>query len=96
MKPLIVWKPSTGKYAWGSDCFVGPYRVASTVHGVGTRDGKNEKLWQGISYLPGIAIRQDLNHFTTEADAKTVVELVVEKWFTRIAPALHGPQKSED
>jgi hypothetical protein len=85
----VTWKPRVG---YGADCYLGPYRVACTER----RTAKSDKEWRGVSYLPGIAIREDLNHFTSDADARTIVELVVQKWFDRVEPATHAPTKSED
>lgn len=92
----IEWKNKTGKYAEGSDCFVGPYKVASTVRDVGSRDGpKDAKLWRGAIYLPGIAIREDLNHFVSDSDAQQIVDVVVRKWFERIEQ-IKTPARSDD
>lgn len=92
----IEWKQDTGKYASGSLCYVGPYCVARTTRGFGNKSEPNAKLWQGMSYLPNISIAPGLNHFTNEADAKQVVELVVQKWFDKVQPSyIRTPNKGE-
>lgn len=83
----IVWKPITALA--GSKCFVGPYAVGGTYR-------RTNNDWCGSLLLPGMFIPADLNHFATEDDAKTIVAVAVEKWFDRIRPAMHAPQKSGD
>lgn len=75
-------------------------RIAILVRiGSVSRSFTKDRYFYVVSYLPNISVAQGMNHFTTDADARTIFETVAQKWFDRIEPAItiaRKPMKSED
>lgn len=79
MTPSITWRKDPN----GSNAYVGPHRVASVFY---NRLVKRHGLvyWQINFYLPGVGIRDSLNHYMTEVDGRTMAEVGINKWFAAI------------
>lgn len=79
MELNFKWKPQTGKYQCGVDCYLGRVKVGSAEYAMTSEIDKPPKYRACIT-LPGMRMKADTVFHLTVQDAKDRVERAVRTW----------------